>query len=106
MTEVRIHESTKALLADPSLGDKDIDSKIRSLLRTEYLHQLARHRRTEKLFGDKYGMSFDEFVHRRVTKEQNYSWDVEQDAMAWETAIGGILTVERKLHELRAISHE
>ena len=82
MVEVKLHERTQALLIDPSLGDEDIDSKIRALLRTEFLQQLARHRRTDKLFTDKYGMSFEEFIQRRVTKEENFSWDVEQDAMA------------------------
>ncbi len=106
MVEVKLHERTQELLIDPSLGDADIDSKIRGLLRTEYLHQLARHRRTDKLFAEKFGMSFDEFIQRRVTKELHYSWDVEQDAMTWETAIGGIQTAERKLHELRAIGDE
>lgn len=36
----------------------------------------------------------------------NYSWEVEQDAMAWETAVGGIVTLERKLQELRSIDNE
>jgi hypothetical protein len=29
---------------------------------------------------------------------------VEQDAMAWESAIGGIVTMERQLRELRGLN--
>jgi hypothetical protein len=36
----------------------------------------------------------------------NYSWEVEQDAMAWETAVGGMATMARKLQELRALDDE
>jgi hypothetical protein len=33
----------------------------------------------------------------------DYAWEVEQDAMDWETAIGGMQTVGRKLKEIRQI---
>jgi hypothetical protein len=36
----------------------------------------------------------------------DYSWDVEQDAMAWETAVGGMATMERKLKDLQDLDHE
>ena len=49
----------------------------------------------------KYGVSFDGFVSRRIVRENEYSWDVESDAMEWETAIGGMKTMERKLEELK-----
>ena len=42
-------------------------------------------------------MSFAEFVARRIPRQKDYSWEVEQDAMDWETAIGGIATIERQL---------
>jgi len=38
----------------------------------------------------KYGMSFDEFVSRKVVRQKEYTWDVESDAMEWETAISGM----------------
>ena len=31
-------------------------------------------------------------------------WEVEQDAMAWESAIGGMATMERQLRELRGLN--
>jgi hypothetical protein len=50
----------------------------------------------------KYGLSFDEFVSRRIARKMDYTWEVEQDAMDWETAIGGMQTVERQLKEMRS----
>ena len=46
-------------------------------------------------------MTFEEFVERRVVKQKGYTWDVEQDAMDWETAIGGMETIKRRLEQLR-----
>ena len=46
-------------------------------------------------------MSFDEFEHHQVTQQHNYSWEVESDAMAWETAIEGSRTIQRQLAELK-----
>ena len=43
----------------------------------------------------------DEFFPRRVVQEKGYSWNVESDAMEWETAISGIKTMERKIKELK-----
>ena len=47
------------------------------------------------------GHDFDEFLEHSIPRQNNYSWEVEQDAMVWENAIGGIATVERKLRALR-----
>ena len=46
-------------------------------------------------------MTFDKFISQKVVQEKNYSWDVEADAMEWETAISGIKTMDRKIKELR-----
>ena len=48
-------------------------------------------------------MTFEEFVARRVAQQKGYTWDVETDAMDWETAMGGMRTMERKLQELREL---
>jgi hypothetical protein len=48
-------------------------------------------------------LNFEEFTTRRVVKEKGYSWEVESDAMDWETAIAGIKTMERKLAELKVV---
>jgi|688.fasta_scaffold1120160_2 hypothetical protein len=105
MGEVKLSERTQALLSDPVLGDQDTDAKIIRLLEAEYIRQLGRYRRTDRRLAQKYQMSFDDFHERRVTVQHNNSWEVEKDAMDWETAIGGILTMQRKLKEIRQPTH-
>lgn len=83
------------------LGDQDVDTKVRSLLESEYLRCLKRYRRQDRLLAQKYEMTFEEFVERRIVKQKGYAWDVEQDAMDWETAVSGMETMKRKLQELR-----
>ena len=63
---------------------------------------MARYRRVDMDLTRKYGLSFDEFVSRRIACKMDYTWEVEQDAMDWETAIGGMQTVERQLKEMRS----
>ena len=36
-----------------------------------------------------------------IVKKKEYNWEVEKDAMDWETAISGIQTIEQKLNELK-----
>jgi hypothetical protein len=47
-------------------------------------------------------MTFAEFTEGRVVQQKGYTWDVEKDAMDWETAVDGMRTMERKLQELQA----
>jgi hypothetical protein len=71
------------------------------LIETEYLRQVARYRRVDVALTHKYEMTFDDFVARRITRQKGFTWEVEQDAMDWETAVGGMATIERKLKELQ-----
>ena len=105
MDTAGLQESTRQLLEEPLLEGQDLDAKIRMLLRSEYLRRLGRYRHVDRLLASKYGVQFDEFVTRRLVKEKGFSWDVESDAMNWETAIGGIRTMERKLSQLHATDH-
>ena len=93
------------MLDDPLLGAHDIDTKIRMLLEAEYLRQMARYQRVNQALVHKYKMSFDEFISRGIVEQHGYSWEVEQDAMDWETAIGGMSTLGRKLKELKDPAH-
>lgn len=76
------------------------DEKLRKLLESELRRQLARYDMTDRQLSWKYDMSFAEFEHRQVTKNMGYSWEVESDAIAWETAVDGKTTVMRQLSEL------
>ena len=100
MNDTSLLEHTQRLLADPLLNGESVDEKICYLLKEEYLRRLAQYRRAIFLLGQKYGMSFDEFVSRRIVQQENFSWHVETDAMDWETAVSGIKTMERKLKAL------
>lgn len=100
---VNLQEQTRRLLEEPLLGGQDLDEKVRRLLKAEYLRRLAQYRRLDRMLGQKYGMTFEEFVADRVVQEQGYTWEVEKDAMDWETAVGGIQTMKRKLRELRGL---
>jgi hypothetical protein len=79
---------------------EDIENKLFRLLEAEYRRRLARYHLTDRHLTVKYGMSFDEFERHEMTRTKGYTWDVESDAIAWETAVDGISTVERQLREL------
>lgn len=79
---------------------QDIDQKIGDLLAAEYRRRLARYSITDRQLTNKYGMDFAEFDRLAVVKQHGYSWEVESDAMAWETAVDGIVTVKKQLREL------
>lgn len=101
MGTIELLPQTEELLTDKILGQQDIDSTIRSLLEGEYMRRLSRYHRTNYELQDKYKMNFSEFIEQRIPRKLNYSWEVEKDAMAWETAVGGIETFEEKLNEVR-----
>lgn len=106
MGETILHDHTRRLLEEPLLGEQDVDTKVRSLLESEYLHRLARYQRVDRELGQKYRLTFTEFNAQRIVKRNNYTWDVESDAIDWETAIGGIKTMTAKLQELKASANE
>ena len=101
MSETRLLERTRQFLEEPLLGEQDLDTKVRLLLEAEYLRRLGRYRRLDRTLAQKYGMTFEEFMARRVVQQKGYTWDVETDAMDWETSVDGMRTMERKLQELR-----
>jgi hypothetical protein len=106
MGEMKLHERTYQILQEPLLGNQDVDTKVRLLVEAEYLRRLAAYHHTDNILARKYGMSFAEFVQQKVVEQKEFAWSVESDAMDWETEIGGIKTIERKLEELRKISNE
>jgi hypothetical protein len=101
MGDVLLQERTRQFLEDSLLGKQDIDAKVRSLLEAEYLRRLGQYRRQDRILAQKYGMTFEAFMERRIVQQEGYTWDVEQDAMDWETAVGGMRMMKRRLLELR-----
>ena len=94
-------ERTRQLLEEAPLSGGDLDSRVRHLLKSEYLHHLGQYRRADHILAQKYGLTFEEFIKGKVAQSNNYTWDVESDAMEWETAISGLKTIERRLEELQ-----
>lgn len=101
MGKTALLDRTRQLLEESPVRGADIDTKVRHLLAAEYLRRLGQYRRVDFLLRQKYGMTFDEFVSRRVVHKKEYTWDVESDAMEWEAAVSGLTMMERKIAELQ-----
>ena len=101
MNSAVVWKRARQLLEEAPIQGSDVDAKVRQLLDAEYLRKINQYRRTDQTLSQKYGMAFKQFVAGRVVRENQYSTETEADAMAWETAISGIATMERKLDELR-----
>ena len=80
-------------------GDKTED-KLAKLIEAEYRRRLAHYSLTDRQLTQKYDMSFDQFERQQITLDKGFTWEVESDAIAWETAVDGIRTVQRQLSEL------
>ena len=104
MATVTLKEETQKFLLETFPDEEDLDSTVRQLIEAEYLRRLSQYRRTDRALSRKYSVSFDEFVNQQMTRKLDYRWEVEQDAMSWETAVGGIMTTERKLQALRVLN--
>ena len=100
-TTIVVSDEIARHLDSLSLGTaSDIGEKLRALLEAEYRRRLTRYSLTDRQLRQKYGMSFEEFERQQITKQRGYTWDVESDAITWETAIDGIRTTQRQLREL------
>ena len=88
-------------LRDLSFGEaSSINDKLTLLLEAEYRRRLARYSLTDQQLAQKYQMSFEDFERQRISEQRGYTWEVESDAMAWETAVDGLRTVQRQLSDL------
>jgi len=84
-----------------SLGEtSNLDEKLRMLLMAEYRRRLTHYNLTDRRLSQRYKMKFADFEQQEITKQHGYTWDVESDAIAWETAVDGISTMQRQLAEL------
>ena len=85
-----------------SFGEaRSINDKLALLLEAEYRRRLTRYSLTDQQLAQKYRMRFEDFERQRITEQRGYTWEVESDAMAWETAVDGLRTVQRQLSDLR-----
>lgn len=77
-----------------------VDDKLTRLLAAELRRRLAGYRLTDMQLRQKYGLDFEAFERQEISKLRGYSWEVEADAIVWETAVDGIRTMLRRLREL------
>ena len=90
-------------LNDLSFGKtEDVNEKLRDLLISEYRRRLSRYGLTDRQLTRKYNMNFETFEKQQMTKQLGYTWEVESDAIAWETAVDGIRTMKQRLANLTA----
>lgn len=78
----------------------DNEGKLRSLIIAEYQRRLVRFRLTDRQLTQKYNKNFEAFEQEQMTRQMGYTWEVESDAIAWETAVDGIHTIEQQLSSL------
>ena len=104
---ISISEEVARQLRDLSFEQADdLEQKVQSLVKAEHRRRLARYQLTDQRLSQKYGMAFEEFERRQVTRQREYAWDVESDAIAWETAIDGIQTMQEQMASLDAVQDE
>ncbi|MGB4977957.1 MAG: hypothetical protein WBR35_14575 [Anaerolineae bacterium] len=97
-----LSDSVVRHLNDLSFGQTNsINDKLTLLLEAEYRRRLARYSLTDRQLAQKYVMSFDDFEQQRITEQRGYTWEVESDAMAWETAVDGIRTLLQQTSDPR-----
>ncbi|MCE7982803.1 MAG: hypothetical protein DYG89_16600 [Caldilinea sp. CFX5] len=106
MREVKLRETTAALLAEPLLGDGEIDSKILHLLAGEYQRRLADAQAVNQRLSQKYETTYADFQERRTTVQYASSWEVETDTLAWEKAIADMVTLPGKLEEIAGLTDD
>lgn len=98
---IQISDTIAQHLKTLALGQStDINQKLRTLLEAEYRRRLTRYSLTDRQLCEKYGMDFADFEAQQITVRENYRWSVESDAIAWETAVDGIETMQAQLAEL------
>jgi hypothetical protein len=98
----RLREHLRFL--DPA--GRDESQGMLELLHTKYRRRLAQYENLDRALRAKYGLTFRQFERRNIVRQQNFSWEVESDAMAWEQAHDGIKTLKRRLKELDALAQE
>ena len=77
------------------------EKEIKEAVLSEYERRLVLYRLTDEQFKKKYGMNFTEFEKKNLVKEKGFSWEVEKDAMEWEHAVEGIVSLQEKINKIK-----
>lgn len=98
MTETQKAIAEKIFNIVPDIASLD---EIKDALLNEYRRRIIRYHLLDEMMKKKYGMTFQEFELKQVIREQDFSWQVESDAMEWEHAIEGLRYANEKLNGLQ-----
>ena len=99
-TTIVVSKETARHLESLPLGLDNLNDKLRALLEAEYRRRLSRYSLTDRVLRQKYEMTYEEFEAHNLVKQRGYSWEVESDAIAWETAVDGVKTMQHRLDQL------
>jgi len=66
--------------------------------------RLAEYKLMDRTFHERYKMDFDEIKMKKIVKEANHSFKVEEDYCDWELALDGIKTITKELNKLAKYS--
>ena len=103
MSETKLLDRTRQLLEEPLLGEHDLDTRVRLLLEGEYLRRLGRYRRLDRTLTQKYGMTFEEFMARRVVQQKGYTLD--RNSTWLEKMVATLQPRAKTLIELVELAH-
>ena len=77
------------------------ENELKEAVLSESRRKLVIYKLTDERLKKKYGMGFDAFEARGTVKKNDFSWDVEKDAMEWEHALEGIKYQQEKIKKLQ-----
>ena len=84
------------------LLDLMTENELKEVVLSEYEKRIVLFKLTDERLKKKYSMSFKEFEEKNIVEENNFSWEVEKDAMDWEHAIDGIRYLHEKINKIKA----
>ena len=76
------------------------EKELKEVVLSEYERRIVLYKLTDERFKKKYGMNFSEFEKKNLVKEKGFSWEVEKDAMEWEHAVEGLVSLQEKINKI------
>lgn len=78
------------------------EEELKRALLNEYRRKLLIYEFINEKMTKKYGMSFSEFEKMNLVEKENFSWEIESDAMEWEHAVEGIRYIREKILKIES----
>ncbi|MGB9681967.1 MAG: hypothetical protein ACP5PC_07760 [bacterium] len=78
------------------------EEELKRALLNEYRRKLLIYEFINEKMTRKYGMSFSEFEKMNLVEKEDFSWEIESDAMEWEHAVEGIRYLREKILKIES----